>query len=303
MLSPFCVPIFLISFGRTLSPRLQVPDLLSRHNPVPLGFRAGWSISSIPYSSPSSCPLLPPASSSSFSTCLSQSVAPGTLRAGRRKGFQEIPEAGVGWGGMEGRAGLPDSPVWLQRSGLRGEWAAGVARGAVGRGPAPRLPGLGGEGRASACDGRRPGAQIPAWSWPLVPSDLRRSSDVSRSVLLPPPPRCASPLPLPHLCGFQAPSRPRAPGWTFLSPRWTQRRSPYSEECRSSWFSVCSLKPISLEGGGDGAMGAGRFFQGWDCSQSPFPNHPPPVLPPERGVATSLLRDPVSPERWEGLLG
>lgn len=209
----------------------------------------------------------------------------------------------MGWKGglvsLTHRPGCGD-----RRSGLLGGWAAGVGRGAVGPGAAPGLRALGGEGRASACDGRRPGAQIPAWSRPLVPSDLRRSDDLTKCPASPSSPRVSPPssAALWVSSPLQRPQPPTGSGLDFLSPRWTQRRSPYSAGCGSPWF---CLQPQTdfLGGGGDGAVGAGRFFQGWDCSQSPFPSHPPPILPPERGVATSLLRDRVSPERWEGLLG
>lgn len=104
---------------------------------------------------------------------------------------------------MEGRAGLPDSPAWLRRSGLRGGWAAGWA-GALWApeqplasvrwaGRAERARAMGGGQARRFQRGRGP-------SFPLTSGGAM----ISRSVL-PPPPRRASPLPLRHLCGFQAP--------------------------------------------------------------------------------------------------
>lgn len=113
------------------------------------------------------------------------------------------------------------------------------------------------------------------------------------------PPRRPSPLPL-WLRGFQAPCGEPQPAHTLGSalsesaedtPPLTLQRA--SEWCRSPSFClqpqrIPHLPWIELWGQGD-------FSRDGACSQSPFPNHPPPILLTERGVATSPLRRQLSP--------
>lgn len=151
---------------------------------------------------------------------------------------------------MEGRAGLPHSPAWLQRSGLRGGWAAGVGR--CRPGAAPGL-GLGGQGRASERARVMGSGQARRFqrgrgpSFPLTPGGAM----ISRSVL-PPSPRRASPLPLRHLCGFKTSAETPAAHrlWSGLSASAVESAAHPTARGAGPPGSVCSLQRISLEGVG-----------------------------------------------------
>lgn len=201
---------------------------------------------------------------------------------------------------MEGRAGLPDSPAWLRRSGLRGGWAGAPWAGSsawpprAGRGgPSERARVMGG-GQARRFQRGR------GFSFPLTPGGAM----ISRSVLLPAP-RRASPLPLRRRCGSQAPAE---------TPAAHRLRSGLSE-------SAVDTAPLTLQRGvrvplGLSAVSDGFPRRGWgrSCGSGEIlprvgsfsitlPQPPSTNPAPRKGCGHSLSGDCVSPERLGRALG
>lgn len=138
-----------------------------------------------------------------------------------------------------------------------------------------------------------------------LPSDPRSSRGRIFRVPLPPLPSLS-----PALLGFigfktlrRTPALPPTPVWTLRVRRGHTATLQRGVQVTLALSSASDRFPTFPGGGGDGAVGTVRFFQGWACSQSPFPNHPPPIQPLERGVATSPSRSSVSWQDWEGPLG
>lgn len=138
-----------------------------------------------------------------------------------------------------------------------------------------------------------------------LPPDLPRiSGDFTECPAA--PPRRLSPL-TPPFHRFQAPCRelpalPHAGVSTFRVRGGHTATHSTAARGAGRTGSVFSLKqtPHLPWRGRDGAVGAGRFFSGMGLVL----NHPPPILPPERGVATSPLRsESLSQRGWEGLAG